>query len=113
VCSRDGWNSLTEAAHRGELGTNRPFNGRFGYDAPGVIRSCDDLVLGLYNALCIALRRDVPETDIVGQLAEEWDTVSDEYRDSGYGKAADQACAKEPLNRDTAIDVHMASTTDG
>jgi hypothetical protein len=52
-------------------------------------------------------RRDVTEANIVGQGAEERDSVSDKHGHTGDDETLNQSGAQELLNGDSTVDVEM------
>ena len=67
----------------------------------------DDLVLAGHQTARIVLCRDMAKLNVVGQGAEERDSVSDENGHAGDDEALNQSRTQELLNCDSAVDIEM------
>src|SRR5258708_23934158 len=73
--------------------------------------SGNNFILALDQAARILLRRDVTESRITRQAAEQRDPLTNEHWDSGDGETLNQAGAQKPLNGDSSVDVDVLDAT--
>jgi hypothetical protein len=64
-------------------------------------------ILTLDEAGGVLPRLDVPEEDVVGYSAKEWNPGTDEHRNASYYEALNEPGLKKPLNGDPAIHVDV------
>ena len=70
-------------------------------------------VLTLDEAAGVLPRLDVPEEDVVGYSAKEWNPSTDEHRNASYYEALNEPGLKKPLNGDPAIYVGVLDASRG